>query len=389
MELFKKYEDYKGLFYSYFIFRGNGEKEPYNLSGTFIPAAQVRFSKGVSTLADIGDGTINMAEYLQYLYACGLNGEDVQQEIENTLLSLKRLSKGCYEYFTKNNPNIYFNEEAGFFLRDDIKDDDADNFHSARIRSGFSSGIQRIEEDPCFSPFVSQDQIWNLLPILSVLGNNDICNGFTATVIYADILNYVIKNNHTIYNPYYSALKHNWTYLNLDTPYNDRIRERNAKLKYDIKVKRGANNWYYAFGFRKSFDEVSMIKCNQFKTFLYSLIYYPLIFCADKIYFPFMEKVFGMAPKDNSYHCLGVSSKKWYTGRKRFLKHLIKGYKDKGRYTNVMFLEAIRQGKLKDIPITYVVDYLNNYPDPVEDGNMSSPLQFMTVYQYYQYYINN
>lgn len=64
-----------------------------------------------------------------------------------------------------------------------------------------------------------------------------------------DIFEYVIRNRHKIYNPYYSALLHHWTFLpDMDTdkvkPW-DRVSNRNKNLKYKVKVKRGANNWYF------------------------------------------------------------------------------------------------------------------------------------------------
>lgn len=70
---------------------------------------------------------------------------------------------------------------------------------------------------------------------------------------------FIIENNHTIYNPYYSQLHHIWTYVptfNEDKvkPW-DRVEDRNKHFKNTIKVKRGANNWYFAYGFRKVYEK--------------------------------------------------------------------------------------------------------------------------------------
>lgn len=51
-----------------------------------------------------------------------------------------------------------------------------------------------------------------------------------------------------------NALLHHWTFLpDMDTdkvkPW-DRVSNRNKNLKYKVKVKRGANNWYFSGGFR-------------------------------------------------------------------------------------------------------------------------------------------
>lgn len=83
----------------------------------------------------------------------------------------------------------------------------------------------------------------NLAPILAFLSEK----GFEeAGQAGYDIFEYVIRNRHKIYNPYYSALLHHWTFLpDMDTdkvkPW-DRVSNRNKNLKYKVKVKRGANN---------------------------------------------------------------------------------------------------------------------------------------------------
>lgn len=390
MPIYEKYKLYKEIFYKYFVYTGKGPLN-YTEKGSFIPAAAVRFEgkDQKSAFVDISDGTINMADYLSWLYVRYLSEEKsaVEGEIYAVLSSLVRLCDGAYEYFHKNYPNINFPKESGFFLRDDIGSKMTDKFNTKEIWSGFSKGIERIQEDPCFSPFVSQDQIWNLLPILSVLEKEFKSSPTSINLLcwqlIQNILRYVVKNKHTIYNPYYSVIKHYWTYLNLKVPYENRIRERDLKLKYDIKVKRGANNWYYAYGFRKTLDRFSKKKCNQWKTFWYGCLYYPLIFLADKVYFPFMERTFGLQRKDNSYHCLGVSGEVWYSGRKSFLEHLKKKFNKDLSYSNVLFLEASKQNNFKGIDQNKIQKYLEDYPEPSFDGTMQSPLQYLTMFDWY------
>lgn len=94
--------------------------------------------------------------------------------------------------FVDKCPNVYFKKEPGFFLRDDVNSSLASKFGLKSIRTGYSSGIERIDEDPCFSPFVSQDQIWNLVPILSYLSDTY----EKAKELGKDITEYVIKNKH-------------------------------------------------------------------------------------------------------------------------------------------------------------------------------------------------
>lgn len=235
----EKYKAYKELFYNNFIYDDNSD-----IPGSNIPLSRINFD---SMSGEMGDGTINLASYIQYIFTCVKLEESTEEELNKVLSTLRRLIDGCYQMFVDKCPNVYFKKEPGFFLRDDVNSSLASKFGLKSIRTGYSSGIERIDEDPCFSPFVSQDQIWNLVPILSYLSDTY----EKAKELGKDITEYVIKNKHVIYNPYYSALYHNWTYLRIFEPYWERINERSRKLKYTIKVKRGANNWYFSYGFKK------------------------------------------------------------------------------------------------------------------------------------------
>lgn len=235
--LWDKYNRIKEVFYRDFVYDSS-----YTEQASCIPLSSVKNGVGW-----VGDGTINLAQYLQLVYTEMILGYKTKDDVRNAILVLTRLADTTYDLFFNNNKGIYFKFEKGFFLRDDIHSEDASKFGLTKISSGYTNGIELKDEDPCFSPFTSQDQIWNLAPILAFLSEK----GFEeARQVGYDIFEYVIRNRHKIYNPYYSALLHHWTFLpDMDTdkvkPW-DRVSNRNKNLKYKVKVKRGANNWYFS-----------------------------------------------------------------------------------------------------------------------------------------------
>ena len=221
--LWNKYNKIKEVFYRDFVYDSS-----YTEQASCIPLSSVKDGVGW-----VGDGTINLAQYLQFLYTEIILGNKTEDDVRNAILVLTRLADTTYDLFFNSNKGIYFKFEKGFFLRDDIHSEDADKFGLTKISSGYTNGIELKDEDPCFSPFTSQDQIWNLAPILAFLSEK----GFEeAGQAGYDIFEYVIRNRHKIYNPYYSALLHHWTFLpDMDTdkvkPW-DRVSNRNKNLKY-------------------------------------------------------------------------------------------------------------------------------------------------------------
>lgn len=369
----EKYNDYKDLFELNFIYKGDPEKD-----GTNIPLCKVNYD---NMSGEMGDGTINLSLYIQYVYTRYKLGEVDKSEVENTLKTLKRLIDNCYKLFVYKCPNVYFRKENGFFLRDDVDSSMAINFHLNDIRTGFTSGIERIDEDPCFSPFVSQDQIWNLVPILAFLSKEF----ELAKELGKDITEYVVKHKHVIYNPYYSALYHNWTYLHIFDPYEERIPERNSKLKYNIKVKRGAYNWYLAYGFKKTFNKFG----GDSNTFWSSLWYKPFIFLADRIYHPYICKWFNLPIKNTSYYSLAVAGDAWYFGdyEQRIVDKFNKSLESNEELftPQLVFLTS----KSMNVNLNLLSNYLDNYPEPTTKGTMNSPLEFMLLYNYYRLLKNN
>ena len=282
--------------------------------------------------------------------------------------------------FVKDYPNLYFRKEPGFFLRDDIDHTMASKFKLNKIWTYYISSIERINEDPCISPFVSQDQIWNLVPILAQLSDEyDL-----AKSLGYEITKYVVKNKHTIYNPYYSAIYHNWTYLHIFEPISARIDERNKKLKYNIKVKRGANNWYFAYGFKKAFNKFG----GDSHTFWSSIWYKPFIFLADRVYHPYICKWFKLPVKNTSYYSLAVTSGAWYWGDyesrivKKFNESLEKSLKEGTELfmPQLVFLTS----KKNEVNLNLLGEYLDKYLEPDTTDWMGSPLEFMLLYNHYK-----
>lgn len=368
----EKYKAYKELFYNNFIYDDNSD-----IPGSNIPLSRINFD---SMSGEMGDGTINLASYIQYIFTCVKLGESTEEELNKVLSTLRRLIDGCYQMFVDKCPNVYFKKEPGFFLRDDVNSSLASKFGLKSIRTGYSSGIERIDEDPYFSPFVSQDQIWNLVPILSYLSDTY----EKAKELGKDITEYVIKNKHVIYNPYYSALYHNWTYLRIFEPYWERINERNRKLKYTIKVKRGANNWYFSYGFKKTYNNFG----GNSKTFWSSIWYKPFIFLADRLYHPYICKWFKLPVKNTSYYSLAIAGNAWYGGNyeSRIVKKFNKSLETSLRDGSELFMPqlAFLTSKRMDINLNLLGEYIEKYPTPNKSGWVNSPLDFMLLYNQYK-----
>ena len=358
----EKYKAWEDIFYKYFIYKSNTLSE----SGCDLPLASVNFDKlsGFS-----GDGIIDLSYYIQYAYTKYLLGN--REELIDSLLTLQRLQIECYTLFFKKYPNIYFNDEEGFLLRDDIKSSDASKFHLNSVDTSYTRGEELINEDPCHSMFISQDQIWNITPILVEIYKK-LENYKLLCLPGFKMLEYVIKNKHIIYNPYYTALYHHWTYVpTFDTnrvkPWN-RIKDRNTHLKYNIKVKRGANNWYFAYGFRKAYQALGG-KC---ETFWHSLWYKPFIFLADRIYHPYICKWLNLPAKNTSYYSLAVAGGAWYFGD--YESRLIDKF-NKSLESGELFMPQLvfLTDKKDKINLNLLGKWLDNYPEPKEEGNVESP----------------
>ena len=374
MDLQEKHDGWAEIFWSSMIIPSlDGE----DAQGTNIPAQEVTFP---SMAVNMGDGTINMSHLLQYLYVCRLNGISCPTTIHEVLLSLRRLSVMAREIYADIPCVRHIGQERGFFMRDDV-----DPLFNGLWKSvkGAMAAWSVVNEDPCYSPFVSQDQVWNLSPILYRIGRDGIDD--TAMEIGLDINRYIKDNGYTIYNPYLSWIRHFHNYLPSLSgiePW-DREEDRIENFKYTEKVKRGANNWYYSGGTSANVDMFSGKE--KYRGTLRTWLYKGIVLFLDRIWFtPFMERM-GVSPKVNSFYCYAATSGIWYD--KRFKKRLAKRFneslkEDEPFEPNVAFLACDHS----DIDWEGVKEWLEGYDDPVKEGTVESPITFMYVYQWFNYH---
>lgn len=314
MTLEDKYNRYLEYYYKYFIHLG-----PHDSPGCNIPAEYIFLRDGNVSLTNIGDGTINIAHHLQYLYSRYLVNDNVGDEINNSLLTINRLIDAAYKYYNDKYPELNLTKYDGYFMRDDVSSSMAASYYNSdRVISSYTNSVERIDEDPTWSNVVSQDQLWNLsvpFMIFTKLLHDESINEITESLV-SRLFGYVIDHNHTIYNPYLSQIVHDNNFIDFsNTLMENRRRNRSESFNPTIKVKREANNWYYSYGFRRVYDKLTNNRCNRFITVLTSLLYHPLILAADRVYFPIMNRVLGVTRKDNSYYCLATSSGSWYSPR--------------------------------------------------------------------------
>lgn len=371
MKLEEKYNRYKETYFKYFIHKGKAEERCSN-----IPLESIDL---VNLKGYVGDGTINLAHHIQYMYTGYLLGEFTNEDVNECINTYKRLAEYLYAYMKSLYPRTYFIHEPGFFLRDDIESSKSSLYNLNSIHGSYSGCIEHIDEDPCHSPFVSQDQVWNIIPILDYLKNKF----SSARVVGRSMLEYIVRNNHKIYNPYYSAIYHEWTYL---PTFNEtkvkpweRVNDRNKNLKYSIKVKRGANNWYFSYGFKKAFNSFG----GNSRTFWSSLWYKPFIFLADRIYHPYICKWFNLKVKNTSYYSLGLCGA-WYGPNydKRLVKKFNKSLDGKDLFMpELVFLSS----RISDIDMDKLKIWLENYEDiPENSDSFKNPVIFLILYNWYK-----
>lgn len=386
----RKFLEYKALFYDYFISEGD------NQSGCNIPMGSVVFEGGKSVRAEVGEGTTNLASYLLFLLSEYLGTEDPILKMDRSkvllraLQGLERLAMRPLQEAQHSYPDYEFSYEPGFFLKDDISTFQAKEFCTQKVVSAYGMFYEGQDEDPCFNPFVSQEAIWNLLPTLSLLCEFPLQTAIKdlSRKLLLNILGFVIRNNHTIYNPYLSKIYHSWTFCPSrdaeKVPIWRRKEDRDHHFRNRIKVKGDANNWLYAYGFRKTFDRFALKKANRFESFLYSLIYYPFTFAMEKLWSPAMRSIFGAKIESNSYHCLAVSGEVWYGGMKNFDKHLKKCF-EKGESSNLYFVQMLKSDDLRSVDSAALKSYLEKYPEPKTNGRIYCPLDYMIAYNFYKY----
>lgn len=128
--LWDKYNRIKEVFYRDFVYDSS-----YTEQASCIPLSSVKNGVGW-----VGDGTINLAQYLQLVYTEMILGYKTKDDVRNAILVLTRLADTTYDLFFNSNKGIYFKFEKGFFLRDDIHGEDANKFGLTKISSGYTNG---------------------------------------------------------------------------------------------------------------------------------------------------------------------------------------------------------------------------------------------------------
>lgn len=391
MLLEEKYSKWCEIFWKYFVIPSNE-----NERGSNIPLGTIDFDSLAGT---VGDGTCNLADLLQYLYAAKLNNEVTEITLEDGLKVIDRLSLAAYNYFRSAFPKVYYLcQEPGFFFRDDILNSDSPKLGLSKIISSYSMLVDGLNEDPCHSQFISQDQVWNLNPILAKIMREDEDPNISslARTIGININEYIMRNEYTIYNPYLSAINHYFHYCptfneNKVKPW-ERISDRNKHLKYTDKVKRGANNWYYSgctSACYDSFNNMNKGYHHTFRTFLQRGV----LFMLDRLYEPILG-LFGSEFKHNSYYCYASTSGLWYGPN--FEERLSKRFNESVKRS--ITKETVSEGDLFEYNIIGLIDnpslvdwtelerWLELYPDPEVKGVIDSPIHFMYLYNWYLKY---
>lgn len=389
-----KFQTYLDVFNENFYVHGD-----FREKGVGVPIEYVTYKHGEPQFGYSGDWTINLSQMLQLTFAKYLAAKGT--EFESSLAS--SLGQQLYIMFRLEESAkdaCGFGDELstvkGFFIRDDISYEQRLDMSLHDLMSSYSQAKEGINIDVCQSPFVSQDQIWNLIPILKRIGDENITEGsvsVVAKIIAEDMLKYVVDNNHVIYNQYYSRHLHNWTYCKLGTPFKDRIEDRDANFKNTVKVKRGAYNWYFAY------ENLSGKKLSKLKNFLWSMIYIPILFLADVVYHEHICKWFKLPIKQNSYYSLAYTSGVWYSPfyksrlNKKFLKSLEESVVG-GNVVKELFMPhlffivnkdfASTSFKHRDKVMSGLTKYLEALPEFTGEGYFFNQSMNIALFEYLQ-----
>ena len=92
-DLWSKYDKIKEVFYRDFVYDSS-----YTEQASCIPLSSVKNGAGW-----VGDGTINLAQYLQFLYTEIILGNKTEDDVRNAILVLTRLADTTYDLFFNNN----------------------------------------------------------------------------------------------------------------------------------------------------------------------------------------------------------------------------------------------------------------------------------------------
>lgn len=341
------------------------------VSGYCVPLEYICDNKGYA-----GDGTINMAELLTLLQLRRKNGRKSPVEVLDVLISLGRLSDTAWAYYADKFLGILLHlgfEGNPFFVRDDIDHDTREQLGLDKMVSNYLMLNQEEGEDPCHSPFVSQDQVWNLLPTLY----HAYTHGYEAKGWIANVLQWIVDNKYVIYNPWMGRVVHFHKYCPpLKMPYEKRMVDRDKAYKENFKVKRGADNWYYSGGTLAALDRFNGDRKRHWRKAVFKLETFVIDRILDPVY-----KMFGWNFKRHAIYCYGAVAPEVWAGNykkrltERFVKEINKG--------NLFEPEvAFLYGDTSKYPLDKVREWLDNY-EYKEAGRINSPVQFLYVYEWY------
>ena len=359
--------------------------------GSLIP-----FMERNGNYVDVGDGSMNMAGPLAVLILVKRNKYGYMTsknvKIGDVLLSVDRLfgsAKGWGEPLgCPMRPGRA--EDTGFFVRDDLSLDD-DRLEKMGIASMMSDWqmLHTLEnEDPCHPPFVSQDQVWNLsAPLMWIMMDSGNGRGSTLAPVIGRMMDMSIKcNGYKVYNPYLSALKHCFGYCpGLHMAFGGRQEDRYGHFKMGVKVKGGADNWYYSGGTshaNKVFGgDMGMDK--DFRGWVQSLVFLLLDGPIGRVY-----RLSGSSFKLNPVYCHGYAGC-WFglgpmSSLSNFGNRLVKGF-DKLVYQGGAFewnvLSLVSGNAMKKLDIDIMDDWLEDYGIK---GHMATlvhnPADYLCVY---------
>lgn len=355
MILSEKYNLYKNIFFKDFVDQSMETfLDKKNASDLSIPFEYITYSKGKPIFGYMGDGSINLSYLALYLDSLGIDKSIYINKLDKRIEKLVESASNIYDA-----PFV----EKGFFLRDDVnKSYNGTNFTPMTSLLGFYGE----NEDVCHSAFVSHDQVWNLLPI------------YKGGEYLKYMLDFIIKHDGILYNPYESWNWHVATYCNLKVSYPKRIQDRKDNFKMKVKVKRGAFNPQLFYGFIDCAKRLYNIKYNPIKSFFFKVLYYITVFGAEFIYYKLLKSI---PIKNNSWHCFYVASGRrgWFGNRMvRKFNESLKRFDKEPIHYNLVFLYDKSL-----INIESLESWLLKYPNPIQTGNQTSPLIYMTLYNYY------
>ena len=327
---------------------------------------------------NVGDGTINLALLVALLSVTG--NEPVGYA--DCLDTIERLGKKAYEYFNLKFEFMDIPDYSDrFFVRDDY------DYKTQPVAWGSYKMLETLEsEDPCHSPFTSQDQVWNLNPALSCIMENDPSLRSRAMKIGEGINSYIADNGYKLFNPYVSYIRHFFNYLpsmneKKVAPW-ERQQDRTDHFKLTDKVKRGANNWYYSGG-TSACLQTFMNGKKTYKNGLRTLLYKIEIAFLDRIYEPLYRLFTKNDFKHNSYYCYGACSGIWYSNyKKRFLKQFESNIKKGKLFEPNLVPFVISYSDLSDKAKKSLKLYFDNLPELVESGTVESPLESLVVWKW-------